>query len=113
MSTEAKEPLGGDLITDGSLDDHEGAPSGFDLAGDSGDLETSGTSAAAAAYGTARPQGQWRDIRRRFVRNPLAVAGLVMILIVVFVAIFAPLIAPYSPTHQDLLNTEAPPSAQH
>ena len=57
--------------------------------------------------------GQWRDIRRRFVRNKLAVVGLGMVLFVVIIAIFAPLLAPYDPQAQDLLNTESPPSAAH
>ena len=54
-----------------------------------------------------RRTGQWRDIRRRFVRNKLALIGLVMVLIVMFVAMFAPLIAPYGPKAQDLFNTES------
>ena len=53
------------------------------------------------------------DIRRRFVRNKLAVVGLIMILIVVVVAIFAPLIAPYDPKAQDLFNVESRPSWHH
>jgi ABC-type dipeptide/oligopeptide/nickel transport system permease subunit len=36
-----------------------------------------------------------------------------MVAIVVIVAIFAPLIAPFNPEHQDLFNTDSAPSATH
>jgi ABC-type dipeptide/oligopeptide/nickel transport system permease subunit len=57
--------------------------------------------------------GQWKDIRRRFVRNKLAVAGVVMIAFIVLIAIFAPELAPYKPNAQDLFNVQSPPSAKH
>ncbi|MDQ4075140.1 MAG: ABC transporter permease [Chloroflexota bacterium] len=50
---------------------------------------------------------------RRFSRNVLAVVGLVIIVIFVFVGVFAPWLAPYSYTEQDLANAEAPPSLEH
>ncbi len=50
---------------------------------------------------------------RRFLRHRLAVISLGVVLLMVLVAIFAPLIAPYSSTTQDLLNTLSAPSAQH
>ena len=46
--------------------------------------------------------GRWRDAWRRLLGNRAAVAGLVFIGGFVAVALFAPLIAPYSPTAQDL-----------
>jgi peptide/nickel transport system permease protein len=104
-------PLGNvdtDLITDAGPED-----SGQSLT-EVSDLESGGASAQAAAFGGAvHASGQWRDIRRRFLRNPLAVAGLVVIVGLVLVAIFAPLLAPFAPKHQDLLNTESPPSWEH
>ena len=66
----------------------------------------------AAAFGI-RGQTQFGDIRRRFFRNKLAVAGLVMVGIVFAMAILAPLIAPHDPRAQDLMNTTAKPSADH
>ena len=62
-----------------------------------------------------RRSSQWYDIRRRFVRNRLAVVGLVMVLVLFVLAIFAPLIAPYEigRAAQDLSNTKAPPSRDH
>jgi peptide/nickel transport system permease protein len=80
---------------------------------DSANLESAGASAAAAAFGTVHVTGQWRDIRRRFVRNPLAVIGVVIVAALVAIAIFAPYISPYSPQHQNLFNTQASPSWQH
>ena len=62
-----------------------------------------------------RRSSQWYDIRRRFVRNRLAVVGLVMVVLLFLVAIFAPLVAPYEigRAAQDLSNTKAPPSRDH
>lgn len=45
--------------------------------------------------------------------NPLAMIGLFIILLFVFIAIFAPWLAPYNPSTQDLGNRLAAPSAQH
>jgi peptide/nickel transport system permease protein len=80
---------------------------------DPADLELAGAGAAAAAFGTVSAVGQWRDIRRRFVRNPLAVVGLVLVVALILIAILAPYISPYTPTHQDLLDTQAAPSWKH
>jgi peptide/nickel transport system permease protein len=60
--------------------------------------------------------GQLKGIWRTFRRRPMGIVGLIMLLIVVFVAIFAPWLAPYNPNEKidvepgDLL---APPDAQH
>lgn len=51
----------------------------------------------------------WRIIRS----NHLATAGFLIVLGLVFVAIFAPFLAPYDPSAQDLDSTLAPPSADH
>jgi peptide/nickel transport system permease protein len=48
------------------------------------------------------PTGLWREAFRRLLRNPGAIIGFASVLLFVLVAIFAPLIAPYSPTEQDL-----------
>ncbi|MCT7378390.1 ABC transporter permease [Chelativorans salis] len=54
----------------------------------------------------------WRSFSA-LMRNPLAVAGALIILALIVMAIFAPLIAPYSATGQDLANRLMPPSAIH
>jgi ABC-type dipeptide/oligopeptide/nickel transport system permease subunit len=50
----------------------------------------------------APPTGLWRDAFRRVLRNPGAMFGVFVIGFFVFVAIFAPLLAPYDPLDQDL-----------
>jgi peptide/nickel transport system permease protein len=50
-----------------------------------------------------------RILRKRFLRRPFAVFGLVVALGFVLVAIFAPWIAPYSPSATDFNNLLAPP----
>jgi peptide/nickel transport system ATP-binding protein len=49
----------------------------------------------------------------RFRRQPFAIAGLAFLLLVVVVAIFAPLIAPYPPNLQNLNLVNGGPSAAH
>jgi len=53
-----------------------------------------------------------RTIRVMFDR-PVVVAGAVVVLLVVFIAIFAPFIAPYPYNNQDLHATLQPPSGAH
>lgn len=50
----------------------------------------------------APPTGLWRDALRTMRRNPGAMFGLFVIGFFVFVAIFAPLLAPYDPRDQEL-----------
>lgn len=50
---------------------------------------------------------------RRFLKNRLAVVGSIIMLILVILAIFAPLIAPYSPTQLSLGTRLSPPSLRH
>ncbi len=52
-------------------------------------------------------------IWRRFKKNRLAVAGLAVILALIFIAIFAPHLAPYSPTSIDVNHVLSPPSWRH
>ncbi|WP_435066430.1 ABC transporter permease [Haloplanus sp. C73] len=51
----------------------------------------------------------WRIVRS----NPLSTVGFAIVMGLVVVAIFAPVIAPYEPSSQDLGNTLASPSADH
>jgi peptide/nickel transport system permease protein len=46
--------------------------------------------------------GLWADAWYRLRRNPGAIAGFVIISVIVFVAIFAPLLAPFDPREQNL-----------
>jgi peptide/nickel transport system permease protein len=49
----------------------------------------------------------------RLVRQPLTVASAAVLLVVVLASVFAPLLAPYGPLEQDLLDTYAGPSSDH
>jgi ABC-type dipeptide/oligopeptide/nickel transport system permease subunit len=55
----------------------------------------------------------WYETWRRFVRNKPALIGSVIILVLVLVAVFAPMLAPYDFAKTDLNNVEKPPSAAH
>lgn len=61
--------------------------------------------------------GLARDAVRRLRRSPTAIVGAVLVSLFVLVAIFAPLLAPYSPTEQDLSQLRPGvfpgPSAEH
>jgi ABC-type dipeptide/oligopeptide/nickel transport system permease subunit len=62
----------------------------------------------------ARPApGFWRAVWLRLRRNKLAMVSLVVIVIILLVAIFAPWLAPYDYRAQDLTNSLAPPSPDH
>ncbi|MFB6206344.1 MAG: ABC transporter permease [Haloglomus sp.] len=54
--------------------------------------------------------------RRRFAflrREPMGLAGIVIMSAIILVAIFAPAIAPYEPRETDYGNAVSPPSAEH
>lgn len=53
------------------------------------------------------------DALRRLVRNRLAIAGMVILGLLLICAIFAEQLAPYDPIAQELLLRRQPPSAQH
>jgi peptide/nickel transport system permease protein len=59
--------------------------------------------------GAARPTATWRRIIRRLLRRKTAVVGIAGVVLVLFVAVFAGLVAPHDPLDQDLDNTLAPP----
>ncbi len=69
----------------------------------------SDTPASRRQAGWGRLYRLWRDLRA----NPLAMAGLVTIILLILAALAAPLLAPYSPDAQHLSNHLAPPSAAH
>jgi peptide/nickel transport system permease protein len=54
-----------------------------------------------------------QDFLRTFFSNRLAVFGTAVMSIFILMAIFAPLIAPYDPLEQDLIDKFAPPSPAH
>jgi len=63
---------------------------------------------------TINPRARRRRLlRKRFLRRPLAVAGLLVAVGFILMAIFAPVIAPYSPNATDFNALLAKPSREH
>jgi ABC-type dipeptide/oligopeptide/nickel transport system permease subunit len=56
---------------------------------------------------------EWLRFRRVFLSRPVVVFGMVVIILFILIAIFAPLIAPYPPNEPDLYNTLQNPSSTH
>jgi ABC-type dipeptide/oligopeptide/nickel transport system permease subunit len=65
-----------------------------------------------SASGEARDSLLW-DIYRAFWSNKTALAGLAVVMGLVFVALFAPFLSPYDPYEMDLDNQLLHPSMQH
>ena len=60
-----------------------------------------------------KKRSQVKEVWRRFCRNKQAMVGMCMLLLLVFAAIFANIIAPYDPVEQDIVNRLKPPSSTH
>jgi len=60
-----------------------------------------------------RGDGRMASIRRFVKTEPIGVVSIVVIAFVVFVAVFAPLLAPYDPLAQNRADILVPPSAQY
>lgn len=56
---------------------------------------------------------QWGDAWKRLRRNKLAMVGMIVVIILVFAAVFADVVAPYDYAQQDLSNKFADPSLAH
>jgi len=54
-----------------------------------------------------------QQVLRRFLHHKLAVAGLILLGMLVFACLLAPLLAPYNPVQPDYTQIFAPPSARH
>jgi peptide/nickel transport system permease protein len=67
---------------------------------------------AVAAPGV-ETRSRRQDFLRTFFSNRLAVFGTAIMSVFILMAIFAPLIAPYDPLQQDLIDKFAPPSREH
>ncbi|MBI4759574.1 MAG: ABC transporter permease subunit [Chloroflexi bacterium] len=60
-----------------------------------------------------KPRSLWSDAWRRLLRNPVAMTGGVIAILLVAVALGARYVAPYDPVAQDLANSLASPSPTH
>jgi peptide/nickel transport system permease protein len=74
---------------------------------------TVGADASSAAPTSIKLVSQRQRAWRSFKRNRSAVVGLVMIVLLVLIAIFAPWIAPHDPIEQSTINRLAPPSREY
>ncbi|MCS1350662.1 oligopeptide ABC transporter permease [Mechercharimyces sp. CAU 1602] len=50
---------------------------------------------------------------RRFLKNKMALAGIIILILVTLMAVFAPLLSSHDPLKTDLYNTEAKPSSEN
>jgi peptide/nickel transport system permease protein len=71
------------------------------------------TATITPAVETRASRGLWGDALRRLVRNKPALLGLFFIIVFVFAAVFATVLAPYGPLEGTLADRLQPPSAAH
>lgn len=68
-------------------------------------------------HGKDDMQGEFLSVnalsRKKFMRNKLAVASLIVLLVVFVISLLAPVIAPYPFEATDLLNARSAPTAEH
>ena len=70
--------------------------------------------ALTVVSGSAREsRSLWSDARSRLLRNPVAMAGGAVAILLILVAVAAPYVAPYDPIHQELADSLAGPSMKH
>ena len=56
---------------------------------------------SSSEAGSIKKRSQVKEVWRRFCRNKQAMVGMCMLLLLIFAAIFADIIAPYDPVEQD------------
>ncbi|HEU5326744.1 MAG: ABC transporter permease [Thermomicrobiales bacterium] len=71
------------------------------------------TLAQPAIEKQVRQRSLWIDAFDRFRRNKMAVGSLAFIIFVLLTAVFGPIISPYDPLRQNLLDVAKPPSMAH
>ncbi len=71
-------------------------------------------STVQGAEAVAAPRvSEWRRFRRVFLQRKLVLFGVIVLVLLVLTAIFAPLIAPYDPYLNDMSNSLQNPSSEH
>ena len=68
---------------------------------------------AVPAFRTAKPRSLWQDAFRTFIHNKAGIVGLIIVAVTLFIAAFAPWIAPYDYIEQDWDHIREGPSALH
>jgi ABC-type dipeptide/oligopeptide/nickel transport system permease subunit len=74
---------------------------------------STGATVAADAMISPRRVSEFRRFVRVFLSRKIVVIGLFIILVFIFTAIFAPLISPYNPNEQNVMNSLKQPSREH
>lgn len=69
--------------------------------------------AAASVQPRRKKESMFRQVCMRLAKNPVAMTGLVILILITLASIFAPLLAPYDPNYMDYAALKAGPSAQH
>lgn len=75
--------------------------------------DATNTSEPVVAKGPAVTEAPWRKSVRHMRRNPTAMIGLAVLVLLTIIAIAAPVIAPYDPIKQNPMMSLKPPSAEH
>jgi peptide/nickel transport system permease protein len=71
------------------------------------------TTTIPAVQEEEKPLGLWTDALRRMRHSPAALVGGTIVAFFVFMAIFAPFLAPYDPTRGNLAESYLPPGPEH
>lgn len=66
-----------------------------------------------AHHGKAKRHSQWLDVWHRLTKKKLAMFGMILAIILVLMAVFAPVLTPYEPDKQDYASRFASLSLQH
>lgn len=76
-------------------------------------MRTAEANTVSGAYAETKKKGQWASAVARVKKNKLAMFGLVLVILMILVAIFAPLIAPYPYDEQHLADSLLAPCARY
>ena len=60
-----------------------------------------------------KPRSPFQLALKRFLKNKLAIVGIIVLLLIMLAALFAPLLTDHDPTKGDLLMVEQAPSSEH
>lgn len=71
------------------------------------------TAVVAAPKKRRKKESMFKQVFKRLIKNPAAMAGLIVLGIIIILAIIGPYIAPYDPNYMDYANMYASPNAQH
>lgn len=71
------------------------------------------TTAIATPKKRRKKESMFKQVFKRLLKNPAAVTGLAILLVIFILAIIGPFIAPYDPNAMDYAHMYATPNAQH